>query len=198
MDQIIQRIRTEGEGKPFRFSDFLMVALLVGLFAVCLMGAPSAYAQIGANQLGRNPNLRVFGTSVLATPYTNSTTTATTLLSVVNMTVHDPSELTYQNSGVFHTERLHVWWDADVTKSTSTTGSCGVALNGTLIAATVKFSASVGGRDSIGGFTDMSYPAQPFNVGVPKEVQTVSVVCQSQDTALFTVTNAQVYVEELW
>jgi hypothetical protein len=148
------------------------------------MAAP-ALAQ--SAQVTRIPNWRSFGD-----------TAVTTAASVVNSTVYDPGVLQSQNSSLYVPEHLRVMWTADVTKATSTTGSCAIYLNGTVVPGSVRTEGYAGGEGVLAGYADLSYPANNFNVGSPTQVQTVTLQCYSADTATFTVNRAQLHVDEVF
>jgi hypothetical protein len=146
----------------------------------------------------RIPNWRSFGDTVVTTAANYSTTTPTVEASVVGNTVYDPGILQSQNSSLYVYEHLRVMWSADVSKATSTTGSCAIYLNGAVVAGSVRSAGYAGGEGVLAGYADLSYPANNFNVGSPTQVQTVTLQCYSADTATFTVNRAQLHVDEVF
>jgi hypothetical protein len=185
---------------------FLKPLALVGalLASLAFIGS-TAFAQ--TQNVGRVPNLREFGdTYTTATNYTNATVTPTVVpgTSITNTTVYDPSILISGSVGtnsaaiVYQPELLDVWWTADVAKSTSTTGSCQIYLNGVAVARSLRTVGYAGGENEVGGFVELKYPTDPLNVGVPKETQTIALECYSADTGSFAVYRAQVHVYEVF
>lgn len=177
------------------------LAVAAGLACASLVALSSpALAQL-ANP-GLPTNQATFGYSETLLASTSSTTTYVNVLSVTNSAHKDPngfSNAGYRGgSGVgspgdgvnYPFEHLHVWWSADVTKSTSGTGRCGVFVNGALYAPSVRNAASVGGEDTMGGVLDIA-----LSVTGP---QTVSLQCSSSDTALLTVNNASLLAQEVY
>lgn len=81
---------------------------------------------------------------------------------------------------------IWVTWDADVSKAIAGTGTCGVYVNGALVAATEHSIGAAGGAGTISG----QYMVKPSAAGS----QTVKLQCESSETNTFTVTNAHLTV----
>lgn len=100
---------------------------------------------------------------------------------------NDPAEVNAPGTPA-RLSRAHITWSADVSKATGTTGSCAIYVNGAIVAGTERFSHFSAGRNSIGGFYDVTL--------VGATTQTVKLQCHSADTSVFTVNTGNIYVEE--
>jgi hypothetical protein len=146
------------------------ISLITGpaMATVVVAGPGTAYA----------PNIFFVGANDLTSAYTNATTSATDLTgtSIVVSATKKRYDLQY----------FQVCWTADATKSTSTTGSVGVYVNGALAAGSTRFIASAAGRGTIGGCYVVARSSAA--------AQTIALQGVSADTASFAVTTASIQV----
>lgn len=84
--------------------------------------------------------------------------------------------------------RLKITWTATGSKATATTGTCGVYVNGAVLATTER-SVATAAASTMAGVTLV---ARTSNAA-----QTVKLQCKSGDTNVFTVTNTALLVEEV-
>lgn len=84
---------------------------------------------------------------------------------------------------------IKVTWHLDVTKATTTTGTCGVFANGALIAASTRTIDVAAKETGMSG----TYIVANSTVGA----QTVKLQCKSGDTAVLTVNLGMLVVEEI-
>lgn len=155
--------------------------LRILLFAVMLsLGlVPQAMATEIIGQTNYLPNEKLDAVESLTSAYANTTITASDL---TGMTYTVPAT----NSN-YSKQFFRVCWNADVTKSTATTGSISVNISGTIDALSTRFSASSAGRNTIGG----CYVIQRATASAV----TIKLQGVSADTNNFAVTNAQM---EIW
>jgi hypothetical protein len=149
---------------------------------------------VGSNALAqptRLPNIRVIG-AVQATAGTTFSTTSYADLAGATVTFTPARD--YLTTGapgepnpVGH---LHVLASLDVTKATATTGTCGVFVNGALLANTARTISQAAGEGVITLFADVTEAASGSQV--------VKLQCKSGDSNVFTVNLGQLYVEEFW
>ena len=195
-------------GSPYRRrpGSFLGRNLWAGLVSLAFMVlslaiyAVPVHAQTQA--VARQENTRSFGyvTGGPALGYTNATTsyTALTGATVNNSTVNDPAQLSFQNSTVYETETLRVTWSVDAIKATATTGTCGVYLNGVLVARSPR-TLGAGANGVIGGYLELSKQnGDNMNTGSGTQTQTVALYCKSGDTNTFTVNAFSLNVQEAY
>lgn len=138
------------------------------------------------------PNFRPLGYAEATATQTFATTSYADLAAATltfTPTI-DPTIVEAGGATVTHTERVHVWWNADVSKATGTTGSCAIYVNGAIVAATERFSHFSAGRNTISGIYDVTLTSAASQV--------VKVQCRSADTSVFTVTAAGLYAEEVY
>ncbi len=158
------------------------IVALLALASVALCGPAFAAATvISGPGLGYAPNLYYYGSVVgdFSTPYTNSTTTPTTLTA---MSVSVPA-----TKRPFALQYICARWSVDATKATATTGSVTLVVNGAADANTTRYTASGAGRNTISG----QYCVQRSSAAL----QTVSLQGVSADTNALTVNAAYL---EVW
>ena len=182
-----------------RSAGTALVALSLMVAAMVIYAAP-AHAQFAA--VPRQDNTRSFGyvTGGPALGYTNATTSYTqvTGATVNNATVNDPGQLSFQNSSTYEAETLRVLWSVDAIKATATTGTCGVYLNGVLVARSPR---TLGGvvNGNIGAYLELSKAnGDNMNTGSGTQTQTVALYCKSGDTNTFTVNAFSLNVQEVY
>jgi hypothetical protein len=159
----------------------LIHGFALALAALTSFALPSiASAQVLQAGVNYIPNETFDGVANLSnTSYTNATTTPTILTGAT---------LTIPATVFDYTKELYTaCWTADVTKSTATTGSVGVAIGGTVIAASYRYSASSAGRNAIGGCYSW--------VRTAATAQVIALYAVSADTNSFAVQNAQIKVQ---
>lgn len=165
-----------------RMVEALMMALLVCL--ICLSGISPAHAQVT-----RLPNIRPLASAV-ATAGTTFATTSYADLTGATITFTPAKD--YATTGApgepNPVPHLHVYASLDVTKATTTTGTCALYANGAVIAASAR-TIDVAAKE---GTMTLLYDVAEATSGS----QVVKLQCKSGDTAVFTVNNGQLYVEE--
>lgn len=154
---------------------FRSIVALASLACLSL-ASPAALAAPVASPGGTYiPNQMVVCIADATAGYTNSTVT--------------PSDITGASCALpatndnFSLQFIEVCFNADVTKSTATTGAIGVFVNGALVANSKRFATSAAGQSDLSG----CFTAQRSSGAA----QTVKLQGVSGDTNLFTVSNVQ-------
>lgn len=136
----------------------------------------------------RAPNIYVSG-YVNATAAQTFATTSYADLAAATVTVspvRDPNIVNAPGTPAV-VDRLHITWNADVIKATTTTGTCAIYVNGAIVAATARTIDVAAKQGVISGFYDVANSTTGD--------QTVKLQCKSGDTAVFTVNQASLLVE---
>jgi hypothetical protein len=87
-------------------------------------------------------------------------------------------------------EHLRISWSADVTKATSTTGSCSIYVNGAVYTPSQRAIGYAGGEGVISGVLDVA--------DTVTGAQNVQLQCNSADTAAFTINRASMSIDEAY
>ncbi len=173
----------------------------LGLAALLCLGAAASVmplpafadgpAAVPAPNVARLKNIRQLGSVV---PTAGSTFNATSLADLPNSTITFTPMVDYATTGapgepnpVAH---LHIIFNADAIKATSTTGACELYVNGGAVAATLRSldTAAVHGTMTI--YADIAESTSGSQI--------IKVQCKSGDTAVFTITNAILEAEEVY
>lgn len=171
-----------------------MCSLTAGIAMLCaasLLTPADAAVALLVQQGVPTEKLIAFGDVTAA--YANSTTSYTDV--TASAITYTPSVNDCTTAGrVLNTGRTYpclikVEWSFDVTKSTATTGNCGVYVNGALVTASERYASSAAARAQIGGVLVVANTV----VGA----QTVKMQCVSADTNAFTVNNGHMVVTEI-
>lgn len=169
--------------------------LIAGAALASLCAAIAAPAADAQSNQSRPISLRIQGSATISSPQTFSTTSyaALTGSSVTVTPIVDPNMTAApigQALGTMGYPQVHehVFWSADVTKATATSGNCAIFINGAVLASSARTGTFASGESTIAGMADV--------VNTTTGAQTVQLQCKSADTNGFTVNNASLYVEE--
>lgn len=183
------------------FSTSLLIALICGLLDVSWAHAQS----VGPTRVA---SVRVVGYTDTVVTATAATTTPVDVLKVTFTPVNDPNGYSFPGylggaSGNLGTngdtggsgygvpvEKIRVWWSADVSKATATTGYCELYVNGALYAPSKRTSGLFANTYTLSGVTDIT--------NTVTGAQTVKVQCASADTNTLTINQASMLVQEAW
>lgn len=159
-------------------------------FALALAASFSpAEAQVsGANRVA---NYRLWAVKDATASQTFATTSYADLAAATTSFTPfaDPNAI-YAPGSFVPTDWIHVSFSMDVQKATATTGTCGIFVNGALLAKTARTVNSGAGQVAMNG--DFYIP------NTTTGTQTVKLQCKSGDTNVFTVNNAHMVVEEIF
>lgn len=173
--------------KSQRLRTFIMGA--VGLAALAF--ASLADAQAAPTRL---PNIRPLGFADATAASTFATASYADLpaATLSFIPARDPNQ-TCAPSEPCPIPRLHVFASLDVIKATATTGTCGIFVNGALLAKTARTIDTAAKQGTLSLVLDV--PESVTYVGTPLVVK---LQCKSGDTNVFTVNNGLLYVEEVF
>lgn len=178
----------------FNSTQFNPLGMVWAMLLAIVLMLSLAFATPAASQETRSLRLlneRLVGT-VDATAASTFATTSYADLPAATVTFNpmvDPTVRVYPG-GPYNTDYVIASFSADVSKATSTTGTCALYVNGAILAKTARTVTTGAGQSSIS-----------FAYTVPNTLatsQTVKVQCKSGDTAVFTVNNANLVVRERW
>jgi hypothetical protein len=148
---------------------------LLALAACLAFAAPASAGPVFTPGATYIPNSMVVCVADATAGYTNSTATPSDITGATcSLPAYD---------GDYSKQYIETCYNADVTKSTATTGAIGVYVNGALVTASKRFATSAAGQSDIAG----CYTAARSSGAA----QTVKLQGVSGDTNLFTVSNAQ-------
>lgn len=169
---------------------------LAGLFlmATPLVTPAQAVVALVSQDKQNVPNIKIIAYGDVTAAYANSTTGYTDVTG--SSFTYTPSVNDCTTAGrVLNTGRtfaclIEVEWSLDVTKSTATTGTCAVYVNGAIVATSARLVASAAGVNAV-----MAGVLVVANTTVG--TQTIKLQCKSADGNAITVNNGHVVVSEI-
>lgn len=193
-------------GEIFHMNKHKWQGLGLALAITLALGAQPMAAGAQTNLIKRASNTRLWGFSDTLLATTSASTTPVVVLTSVNAPVSDPNSYSVPgylggvngNLGLngdtggagfgVPVEHLHIFWSADLTKATSTTGFCELFVNGAIYPKSLR---RIGvGEDVVAGQLDIA--------NTVTGAQAVQLQCASADTAVLTINQADMLVQEIY